>query len=279
MRGEHRVRGERGVPRRERERMAEPHRRVGAERNVLLVEREAVQARDAPHAAARLGHHLRPDPVAGEAGDRIGGHDTVTSWTSSWIVTAPPVSASALKRANARELVLVELAAPRCAGTRERVPPGVLAERQRHLEPELARVDDLVGRDVLQQPVLVDPGLVGERVRAHDRLVRRDGVAREPLDEARGGADLERSTSVCACRASPRMRIAITISSSAALPARSPMPFTVHSTCCTPASTPRASSRRRGRDRRGSGPRASRPRAPGRARRTSMNAAYSCGSA
>ena len=34
-----------------------------------------------------------------------------------------------------------------------------------------------------------------------------------------------------------RTRSAITISSSAALPARSPMPFTVHSTCPTPAST------------------------------------------
>ena len=63
-RGENRIRRERGVPRRERERVPDPHRRVGAERNVLLVEREAVQACRCPHAAARLGHHLRPDPVA-----------------------------------------------------------------------------------------------------------------------------------------------------------------------------------------------------------------------
>ena len=66
----------------------------------------------------------------------------------------------------------------------------VLAERQRHRQAELARVDDLVGRDVLEQPVLVDAGLVRERVRADDRLVRRHRVVREPLDEARGRADL-----------------------------------------------------------------------------------------
>ena len=98
---------------------------------------------------------------------------------------------------------------------------------------ELARVDDLVGRDVLEQPVLVDAGLVRERVRADDRLVGRHGVAREPLDEPRGGADLrDVDVRVCARSASPRTRIAITISSSEALPARSPMPFTVHSSCC-----------------------------------------------
>ena len=66
----------------------------------------------------------------------------------------------------------------------------VLAQRQRHRQSELARVDDLVGRDVLEQPVLVDAGLVCERVRADDRLVRRYLVVREPLDEPRGGPDL-----------------------------------------------------------------------------------------
>jgi hypothetical protein len=41
-RRENGIRGEGGVPGRERERMADPHGRVGAEGNVLLVEREAV---------------------------------------------------------------------------------------------------------------------------------------------------------------------------------------------------------------------------------------------
>ena len=115
--------------------------------------------------------------------------------------------------------------------------PGMLAERQRHRQAELVRVDDLVGRDVLEQPVLVDAGLVREGIGAHDRLVRRHRRAGEPLDEARGGSDRETSMAVCACRASPRTRRAITISSSDALPARSPIPLTVHSICCTPAST------------------------------------------
>ena len=78
-RGENGIRGEGRVPGRERERMADPHGRVGAEGNVLLVEREAVQTPRCPHATARLGHHLRPDSVARKTCDRIRGHGTITS--------------------------------------------------------------------------------------------------------------------------------------------------------------------------------------------------------
>ena len=190
-RRENRIRGERCVPRRERERLSDPHRRVRAEGNVLLVEPEAVEVRRLPHAAARLGHHLGPDPVSCKAGDRIGSHDNVTSWTSSWMETAPPSSARALKRANAT-MSSSSSRSQTCfgAGAGERVAPGVLAERQRHCQAELVRVDDLVGRDVLEQPVLVDAGLVREGICAHDRLVRWHRIAGEPLDEARGGSDL-----------------------------------------------------------------------------------------
>src|ERR1043165_9932888 len=55
------------------------------------------------------------------------------------------------------------------ARTRERVPAGVLAERERHALPDGRRIDDLVGALVLQHPVLVQPGLVGERVRPRGR--------------------------------------------------------------------------------------------------------------
>ena len=49
------------------------------------------------------------------------------------------------------------------------------------------------------------------------------------------------SSSRCRCRRAirpPRVRIAITTSSSAALPARSPMPLIVHSICRAPPATP-----------------------------------------
>ena len=45
------------------------------------------------------------------------------------------------------------------------------------------------------------------------------------------------STPVSLWKYSPRVRIAMTTSSSEALPARSPMPFTAHSTCVAPART------------------------------------------
>ena len=45
------------------------------------------------------------------------------------------------------------------------------------------------------------------------------------------------STPVSQAKYSPRVRMAITTSSSEALPARSPMPLTAHSTCVAPART------------------------------------------
>ena len=75
----------------------------------------------------------------------------------------------------------------------ERVAAGVLAEHDRvRVEPDRRRVHDLVGRALLEHAVLVDAGLVGERVAAHDRLVRLHGVAGQARDEAAGARDLAR---------------------------------------------------------------------------------------
>ena len=71
--------------------------------------------------------------------------------------------------------------------------PGVLAEHDRvGVEADRRRVHDLVGRALLEHAVLVDAGLVGERVAAHDRLVRLHRVAGEARDEAAGARDLAR---------------------------------------------------------------------------------------
>src|SRR5262249_45836760 len=75
------------------------------------------------------------------------------------------------------------------AGARERMPARVLAERKRHRQSELLGIHDLVRLGVLEHPVLVDAGLVRERVRAHDRLVSLDGVARPRGDELRDAPD------------------------------------------------------------------------------------------
>ena len=75
--------------------------------------------------------------------------------------------------------LLVELQAGIGAGAGKGVAAGVLAERQGHRQAELLRFDDLVGRRVLQQAVLMDAGFVSEGVRADDRLVRWDVVAGE----------------------------------------------------------------------------------------------------
>ena len=73
----------------------------------------------------------------------------------------------------------------------EGVPPRMLAEDDLvALEPDLDRVHDLVGGPVREHAVLVDPALVGERARPHDRLVRLHRVAGERGDEPRRPHDL-----------------------------------------------------------------------------------------
>src|SRR5579859_4236401 len=75
------------------------------------------------------------------------------------------------------ELRVVELDSTLRAGTSEGVPSRVLAERKRHARTHILRIDDLVRALVLEHPVLVDAGLVCERVRADDRLIRLHDVA------------------------------------------------------------------------------------------------------
>ncbi len=73
----------------------------------------------------------------------------------------------------------------------EAAPPGQLADRQLAArQPDRLRGHDLVGQRVLDHAVLVDPGLVGERVAADDRLVRLDREPGQVADQAAGRRDL-----------------------------------------------------------------------------------------
>src|ERR1700704_7104112 len=78
------------------------------------------------------------------------------------------------------------------ARTRKCVSARVLAERKRHAYADVARIHDLVRPLVLQHPVLMDAGLVRERVCPDDSLVRLHEVARPRRYELRGGGDLLR---------------------------------------------------------------------------------------
>ena len=55
-----------------RQRMAELHERLGADRRMDLRDPEPVQPRNALERATRLCHDLGPDAVPGEARDRVG---------------------------------------------------------------------------------------------------------------------------------------------------------------------------------------------------------------
>ena len=129
----------------------------------------------------------------------------------------------------AQEL-LVELQPRIGAGAGKSVAAGVLAERQCHRQAELLRLDDLVGRRVLQQAVLMDAGFVREGVRADDGLVRRDVVPGETRYQRGGRSDLSGVDAGVDSETLVADTQGMTISSSAAFPARSPIPFTVHST-------------------------------------------------
>ena len=75
----------------------------------------------------------------------------------------------------------------------ERVPARVLAEHEVvALQPDRRGVHDLVRRAVLEHAVLVDAGLVRERVAPDDRLVRLHRVAGEARDHPAGARDLAR---------------------------------------------------------------------------------------
>ena len=73
----------------------------------------------------------------------------------------------------------------------EPLAPGQLADRQLAArEPHRLGRHDLVRQRVLDDAVLVDPALVGERVRPDDGLVRLDREAGQVADEAAGRRDV-----------------------------------------------------------------------------------------
>ncbi len=114
--------------------------------------------------------------------------------------------------------------------------------------PIVVGVHDLVGRALLEHAVLVDAGLVREGVAPHDRLVRLHRVAGQARHEPARARDLARvDAGPQVRRVDSRVCSSITISSSEALPARSPIPLTAHSTWRQPAVQRRRTSwRRRG---------------------------------
>ena len=121
----------------------------------------------------------------------------------------------------------------------QRVAAGVLAQHDRvGLQAHRGGVHDLVGRALLQHAVLVDAGLVRERVAPDDRLVGLHRVAGQARDQPARARQLGRVHAVSRPRSARRVRSSITISSSDALPARSPIPLIAHSTWRAPASTP-----------------------------------------
>ena len=87
----------------------------------------------------------------------------------------------------------LDLEAELLQGVLECMAAGVLAQDDRvRLEADLGRVHDLVGGALLEHAVLVDAGLVGERVPPNNSLVRRNGVAGQAGDQPAGARQLAR---------------------------------------------------------------------------------------
>src|SRR3954470_5314718 len=94
------------------------------------------------------------------------------------------------RRVQRRALDLVAELLERLA---QRMPAGVFAEHDRvRLEADRGGVHDLVGRPLLQHAVLVDAGLVRERVSPDDRLVGLHRVAGKAGDQPARAGDLAR---------------------------------------------------------------------------------------
>ena len=86
----------------------------------------------------------------------------------------------------------------------ERMAAGVLAEHDLvRVEADVAGIHDLERRPLLEDAVLVDARLVGERVAADDRLVRLHDVAGEARDHPAGPRQLGRLDASCRSRGRP----------------------------------------------------------------------------
>src|SRR5690606_38978307 len=83
--------------------------------------------------------------------------------------------------------VIVQLDAQILQGRAEPGAPGVLAQHQAGaFPPDVRRIHDLVRGPLLEHAVLMDSGLMGERVLANDRLVHLDLDAGQRADKAAG---------------------------------------------------------------------------------------------
>ena len=86
-----------------------------------------------------------------------------------------------------------DLEAQLLQGVAQGVAAGVLAQHDRvRLQADFGRVHDLVGAALLQDTVLVDPGLMREGVAPDHGLVRLHRVAGQAADHAAGAGDLPR---------------------------------------------------------------------------------------
>src|SRR5258708_32788113 len=74
-----------------------------------------------------------------------------------------------------------------------RVTTAMLGQWQLRFAPaDITRIHDLVGFPMLQNPILMNPGAVGESVFTHDCLAPSDNQTAHPADQARCFHDLTR---------------------------------------------------------------------------------------
>ena len=130
------------------------------------------------------------------------------------------------------ELAAVKMITKLFATQTQCMPPGMFAQHQLRIRhADRLRGHDFVGQAIFKHAILMDAGFVRERIAPDDGFVRLHRNAGNFFQQLAGrdttlrwrcwsGTDSDQ----------PRTRSAITISSSEALPARSPMPLIVHST-------------------------------------------------
>src|SRR5208282_2803670 len=139
------------------------------------------------------------------------------------------------------QLAALKLVSQLFTAQRQRVPAGVLAQHQSRIgHAHRLRRHDFVGQRILEHAILVNSGLMRKRIAASDGLVWLHRDTCDFRQRLAGSVQLFGGNCGFVRITVRRTRMAMTISSREALPARSPMPLMVHSTwrapCCTPAS-------------------------------------------
>ena len=136
--------------------------------------------------AARLGRELDQSP--GPAGGALGAQHQRLDVAVEQLLLLVRQRLEFLE--HTVEFRLIELEPERADALAERVPAAVLAEHQVSArQADILGAQDLVGRVVLEHPVLVNAGFVREGVFTHHRLVARDRHAGDAGDEPRGGVE------------------------------------------------------------------------------------------